>query len=126
MVGFRIQLNFYHGRGTHLIHKQKPSLSVVMVISLALFLAACGGAVQSPPETAVLPTEEAPLVEVTATSQPEMDIPATPSVTAAAPQELEPTTKPSPQPRLELEASDPASYVRVIGKPQLVEFFAFW
>jgi hypothetical protein len=34
--------------------------------------------------------------------------------------------QPTPTARVALEATDPTTFVRAAGKPQLVEFFAFW
>jgi len=36
------------------------------------------------------------------------------------------TKQPTPTAPAVLRASDPAAFVRASGKPQLVEFFAFW
>ena len=86
---------------------------------MALLLAACSG----PPAQAVENTPAAPTVAAaSAVTEPPVvteAVAATEMSTAAAPTATR-------APRLELEATDPSTVSLAAGKPQLVEFFAFW
>lgn len=42
------------------------------------------------------------------------------------PTPVPPTVEPTPTVRVLMLATDPATFVRAAGQPQLVEFFAFW
>ncbi len=102
---------------------------------LGLLLAACSG----PPEqavenTAAPPTEvvmvaptEAAVVEPTEAA---VDAPTLAATVAATelPAATEAAAAPTETrvPRLSLEATDPSTVSLAAGKPQLVEFFAFW
>lgn len=94
-----------------------------LLILAALVLVGCSPGVASPlpsdqvepspadtatPAPTVLPTEAAP------------DPIATPLGSTSAPPE------PTPTARRGLQATDPGSVVLAAGRPQLVEFFAFW
>ncbi|MBN2386672.1 MAG: hypothetical protein JXB85_06590 [Anaerolineales bacterium] len=83
---------------------------------LALVLAACAPALADmPPATdpPVAPTPTEPLVE------------ALPTVTGGPGASSEPLAVPTTRGDA-LQASNPATISLAIGKPQLIEFFAFW
>ncbi|TFH37870.1 MAG: hypothetical protein E4G99_01205 [Anaerolineales bacterium] len=88
-----------------------------ILAGLALVLTACaGGAVPS----AVQPTEPQTSSEAVSTELP--------AQLGSEPTAVEAITEAPGEsvPRQDLEATDPASVVLTSGRPQLVEFFAFW
>jgi hypothetical protein len=116
-----------------------------LVFILTLLLTACSADTEALLLDTPTPQPAADLPEVVETevvSEPEppveTDVPseveqptAEPTATAV---EATPTTDPRiPEPELgfrrgnpELKATDPSTFVRAAGKPQLVELFAFW
>lgn len=130
----------------------KPLLFFALAI-LALLLASCSvgafptvQAEQSEPEPAAgqvetVPSEpESPVAPEAGEAEPQPDILApTDTVAPAATQTAAPTDpppsqeptevvlpEPEPEVRTALAASDPESVQLASGRPQLVEFFAFW
>ena len=110
------------------------SILTVGLLAVVLLIGCTPAAVPEPtqPEavTQPAPTENKPEVPPPATatiSQPEA------APTEAPPTQVLPTEVPTEVPQVvatsrgpNLEATDPASYSRVSGDLQLVEFFAFW
>jgi hypothetical protein len=106
-----------------------------LLILMVLMLAA--GCAAPATETALPPTE-APAVAAAATNTAaravESALPATQAVVAVAatdmPAATEAATEAGPAatrtPRLHLEATAPGTVTLAAGRPQLVEFFAFW
>ena len=103
---------------------------LMLLLCVSLLLAACAPAIA--PQTA---QPEAPAQVAAATEKPRVTQPAsqeTPVVSAATdtpaavPTE-EPAATPTRKPvKTELEATDPTTVNLAAGRPQLVEFFAFW
>ena len=107
---------------------------VGLLISVGLLLAACaqpaGPFVASAPEASAPPTTGAPTIGVPnfgvptsapAPAQPTAEVKPTDAARAA------PTAAPTRKPvKSELEATDPATVKLASGRPQFVEFFAFW
>jgi hypothetical protein len=115
----------------YFIQKKPVFLIVVLIILVVFLLSACAtqagptqpafqGSVPSVEETALAtPPEEGEIVgSIVATLSP---VPADAASAAPSP---EPVIQPTP--RLELHATDPSGVTLAAGKPQLIEFFAFW
>lgn len=91
------------------------------LMMLGLLLAACAPTVVAPTTAPVAPpTSNAPAAAPTsapATAEPTVEVQPTEAVEAA----------PTPHAvKTELAATDPSTVQLAAGKPQLVEFFAFW
>jgi hypothetical protein len=83
---------------------------IVLVLLVGLILSACTSSTPAP----LLPEPGPALSEPTAVVE----------VSPAPVNEPPPPVKPTP--RAQLAATDPSQVVLAAGKPQLVEFFAFW
>jgi hypothetical protein len=112
--------------------QEKPlGLVVVLIILMVFLLSAC--ATQAGPAQPAF-QEPVPSVEGTASATPPKEdeivegITATLSPVPADPASAAPSPEPAiqPTPRLDLHATDPSEVTLAAGKPQLVEFFAFW
>lgn len=104
--------------------KRSKTWIIAAVLLGASALAACAPAGVEEPSAQV--DEQSPAeVERSASPTPAAeavdDSTQSPTETAA-PVEVEPVATP----RAELSASDPTTFVRASGKPQVVEFFAYW
>ncbi|MBI5565936.1 MAG: hypothetical protein HY870_13660 [Chloroflexi bacterium] len=92
---------------------------VGLVMIIGLMLAACAPAATVP--TASAPTNAPAVVPPTTAVKPTTAV-ASPTAVSAAPTDA-PTRKAV---KAELEATDPGTVQLAAGKPQFVEFFAFW
>jgi hypothetical protein len=101
----------------------------MLLMIAGLLLAACAPA--ATPQTAQpeAPVQAAATAKPAATQPTSQEAPteiAATDVPAAAPTDA-PAAAPTKKPvKTELEATDPATVQLAAGKPQLVEFFAFW
>ena len=108
---------------------------LLLPLLLALAPSACFGGGNEPTEVAQPETEVAEVVEAEPTEEPAPEATAAPAEEAV----VEPTADPADEPVEEvadigpppaftesLKATDPTNIVLGQGKPQLVEFFAFW
>jgi hypothetical protein len=112
-----------------LIQDKTIVLVGIVILMTAFFLSACATATALPasqdgvfPEeanTAVTPSDESEIIQDEIS--PLNPLPDEPS--GATPQP-EPVLRATP--RLELHATDPSGVTLAAGKPQLIEFFAFW
>lgn len=94
------------------------------IILAALVLAGCAPGVASPapkgPQGEALPgTNSTPEALATKLEAPPSPRPSAVEPTSAA-------SQPTPTLRVGLQATDPQTVVLASGKPQLVEFFAYW
>lgn len=108
------------------------------IMLMALLLAACSGPpAQAVEDTPAVPTEaaagaltEPPVVTVEVAAEAVTEAPAVTEAATEATAATEVSAVAAPTstraPRLELEATDPSTVSLAAGKPQLVEFFAFW
>lgn len=97
---------------------QTRSLQLLLVLLLlgGSLLAACGQTSRSPGGGGKIPTEES-------YPAPELEAPVATYTPFPYPG---PGSEGSPVVNEKLEASDPSNVKLASGKPQLVEFFAFW
>jgi hypothetical protein len=112
---------------------QEKPLGLVVVIGLMIVFLLSACATQAGPAQPAF-QEPVPSVEGTASATPpEVDeivgsttatLSPVPADTASAAPSPEPAVQPTP--RLDLHATDPSEVTLAAGKPQLVEFFAFW
>ncbi|MBP7689309.1 MAG: hypothetical protein KA765_15440 [Thermoflexales bacterium] len=94
---------------------------VGLLMMIGLILAACAPAASKPAAPpASAPTVGAP-TNAPAVAQPATEV--VPAEAASAAPTVVPTRKPV---KSELEATDPGTVQLAAGKPQFVEFFAFW
>ncbi|MCJ7566136.1 MAG: hypothetical protein MUO58_01165 [Anaerolineales bacterium] len=104
--------------------RKLTSSFLVTIVLTGLLLAACNGASQQ--------VDRDPNVDTAPQQQVEEGVPVgniEVSEGEAAPTPLPPESAPAdikPTPRPELSATDPSMVVLASGRPQLVEFFAFW
>jgi outer membrane biosynthesis protein TonB len=109
-----------------------------LVLAAGLLLAGCAGAITAVPTSPVevskidnsLPQETVITEPASAESVQAEPAGVESQLTATLPptQSTDPTDQPDPKPtaRAELHASDPSGVTLAAGKPQLIEFFAFW
>lgn len=103
---------------------------LLLLLSVSLLLAACAPATAPQITQSEAPVRaDAAAAKPAATQPTSQEAPTVNAVTdvpAAMPTEA-PTAAPTKKPvKTELEATDPATVQLAAGKPQLVEFFAFW
>jgi hypothetical protein len=114
-----------------LIQDKSIVLVVVVIFMMVLFLSACATQAGPTPPAFQAPV---PSVEETAPGTPSDEgeivgsiVPTfspVPSESASTTPSPEPAIQPTP--RLDLHATDPSGVTLAAGKPQLIEFFAFW
>ncbi len=111
---------------------------LLAAVALALLAAACGGA---PAGTPVPGAAAPPTREAASPAPPTLPSPTAPPARSDAPTPgnvaqpqstlppapaLPPTEAPAAEVSQELHATDPGTVNLAAGRPQLVEFFAFW
>jgi hypothetical protein len=114
-----------------LIQDKPVFLVVVLVFMMVFFLSAC--ATQAGPDQPAF--QEPGLADDESAPSPPLDegeivgsIVPTVSPVPVEPDSATPSPVPAiqPTPRLDLHATDPSGVTLAAGKPQLIEFFAFW
>jgi hypothetical protein len=114
-----------------LIQDKPILLVVVLVFMMVFFLSAC--ATQAGPDQPAFQEPGSVAEETAPATLPNEGEIADDVVLTISPQPVEPdSATPSPvpaiqpTPRLDLHATDPSGVTLAAGKPQLIEFFAFW
>ena len=112
--------------------QDKPIFLVVIIVFMMVFLLSACATQTGPAQPAF--QEPVPSVEESAPATPPQEdeivgsITATLSPVPADSASAAPSPEPAfqPTPRLDLHATDPSGVTLAAGKPQLIEFFAFW